>query len=130
MAAGQALGVDLVGEVEVADVADDLDVIEGQGDDVAAEVEQIDQAGADKAGGGEVAGKDVAEEAADENFFSRVGWGAGHGLQTAPPCRLRRRQGWRTRHCRTARATGHEKGANSAGRAVCVMLKWSVAPSC
>ena len=51
-AAGEAFGVDGVGEVEVADVADDLDVIQSKGDDAAGEVEEIEAAVADEAGHG------------------------------------------------------------------------------
>jgi len=41
-AAGEALGVDGVGEVEVADVANGLDVAERQGDESARKVEEVD----------------------------------------------------------------------------------------
>ncbi len=56
-AAGEALGVGGVVEVEVADVADVLYVVEGKGDDSAAEVEQIDGVVADEAGERQVAGE-------------------------------------------------------------------------
>ncbi len=75
-AAGEAFGVDGVGEVEVADVADVLDVVEKKGDDAAAEIEEVDGAVADEAGEGQVAGEGFSGEAADDDLFV----GGRHGL--------------------------------------------------
>jgi hypothetical protein len=68
-ATGEALGVDGIGEVEVADVADGLDVVERQGDEAAGEVEQIDRVMAHKGGLRQVSGEDVSGEAANEDLF-------------------------------------------------------------
>ena len=70
-AAGEALGVDRVGEVEVADVAYGLDVLERQGDESAGEVEEVDCVVAHEGGLGQVARECVTGESADEDLF----WG-------------------------------------------------------
>ena len=86
-AAGEALGVEGVAEVKVADVADVLDVAEEKGDDAATEVEEIERwlrDAAQEAGEREVAGEGFAGEAADDDLFvrgghvlvDRTGWGA------------------------------------------------------
>ena len=79
-AAGEALGVGGVREVEVADVADGLDVVEGQGDDAAGEVEEIERAGVDEGGVREIAGEGVSGEAAHDDLFARGGHGGRAGL--------------------------------------------------
>lgn len=76
-AAGEALGVDGVGEVEVADVADVLDVVEGEGDDPAAEVEEVYGFVADEGREGKVSGEDVSREAAHEYLFVSGGHRSG-----------------------------------------------------
>jgi hypothetical protein len=70
-AASEALGVDGVREVEVADIANGLDVVERQGDEAAGEVEEVDCVVAHEGGLGQIAGEGVTGEAADENLF----WG-------------------------------------------------------
>src|ERR1019366_3135170 len=88
-AASKALGVDGVGEVEVADVADGLDVAEGQGEDAAAQVEEIDRVIADEGDVGQVAGECVPGETPDDDFLTRVGHGVfpsgrlSHGAKVA-----------------------------------------------
>jgi len=74
-AADEALGVDGIREVEVADVADGLDIGEGQGEDAAAEVEQVEGVIANEGGCGEIAGKGVSGESPDDDLFARVGHG-------------------------------------------------------
>jgi hypothetical protein len=59
-AAGETLGVDRVGEVEFANVADGFDVGERQGKDAAAEVEEVERVIADEGGGREVAVEGVS----------------------------------------------------------------------
>ena len=68
-AAGEALGVERVGEVEVADVAYGLDVVERQGDESAGEVEEVDCVVAHEGGLGQVAGEGVTGESSDEDLF-------------------------------------------------------------
>ena len=68
-AAGKALWIDGVGEVEVADVADSFDVVEGQGDEAAGEVEEVDRIMAHKGRLRQIAGEGVSGEASNEDFF-------------------------------------------------------------
>ncbi len=75
--AGEALGVDGVGEVEVADVADGLDVVDWQGDNATREIEEADRTIAREGGLGQVAGEYVCCKAAYEDFFRRIGHGLG-----------------------------------------------------
>ena len=75
--AGEALGVGWVVEVEVANVADVLDLGEWDGGDAAGEIEEVDDtvsvrgAGADEAGQGEIAREGVSEKAANDDLFVR-----------------------------------------------------------
>lgn len=69
-AAGQALGVDGVGEVEVADEADVLDVIEGERQDSASEVEQLHSTGVHESSAGKVSGHGIAREAPNQDLFA------------------------------------------------------------
>jgi hypothetical protein len=68
--ASEPFGVDCVREIEVADVADVLDLADKKRDDVAAEVEEIDGAAANEGGQREVAGEDFSGEAAHDDFFA------------------------------------------------------------
>lgn len=77
-AASEALWVDRVIQVEVADVADVLDVTEKQRDNAAAEIEQIDRwlgggAIAKETGERKIARESFAGEAADDDLFVRGG---------------------------------------------------------
>jgi hypothetical protein len=72
---GQAFGIEGVGEVEIANVADESNVVERDGDDAAVEVEELDGGVADEGGEGEVAGEDFTAGAPDDNFFVRGGHG-------------------------------------------------------
>jgi len=78
-AAGEALGVEVVAEVEVADVADVLDVVEGDGLDAAFEIKEIEDTGrglgADESGERKIAREGGAYEASDDDFLP----GGGHG---------------------------------------------------
>jgi hypothetical protein len=69
-AAGEAFGVGGVGEVEVADVADGLDVVQRQGEDSAGEVEQVDGVVAHETGVGEVSGEGVSGESPNDGFLA------------------------------------------------------------
>ena len=79
-AADETFGIGGVAEVEVANVADVLDIIERKGDDVTGEIEEVDCASRgwvpNKTGGGQVAGKSVSDEAAHDYLFAGGGhWG-------------------------------------------------------
>jgi hypothetical protein len=78
--AGETLGVGGVGEIEVADVADVLYIVDEEGDNAAFEIEEVDdalgRAVADECGERQVAGEGVASEAADDDLFV----GGGHGI--------------------------------------------------
>ena len=88
-AAGEALGVLRVGEVEVANVADGLDVVEGQGEDAAGEVEEVDRVVANDGAVGQIAGKVSPEKRMTITFLRefdmRSGrWGRlSHGAKRA-----------------------------------------------
>ncbi len=82
-AAGEALGVFVVAAVEVADEADELDLVEGELEAAAVEVEEIEGeawgggrflggglAGTDETSGCEVARQEVAGEVADDDLFA------------------------------------------------------------
>ncbi len=68
-AAGEALGVDGVVEVELANVADVLNVVEEERDDAAGEVEEVDRAAADEGGERQIAREGFAGEATDDDLF-------------------------------------------------------------
>jgi hypothetical protein len=80
-AAGEAFGVNGIGEVEVADVAYVFYVIDKKWDNAAAEIEEVKGvlggSVAHKAGQRQVAGKGFASEAAYDDFFV----GGGHGTR-------------------------------------------------
>jgi hypothetical protein len=88
--AGQAFGVGGVGEVEVANIADQLDVVEGKGDDSSAKVEKVDGRLMDEASVGKVSGKAIAGVTSHEDFFA----GTGHWSAVLGDCRT----AWRTCH--------------------------------
>ena len=74
-AAGEALGVDWIGEIEVADEVDNLDVVDRQGDNASAEVEEIDGLGVDEVSVGEIAGEGISGKTPDDDLFAGVGHG-------------------------------------------------------
>lgn len=100
-AAGEALGVDGVAEVEIADVADHFYIVQGERDDAPAEVEKVEvwtcRVDADERAHGQIAGDAIAGEAADYDFFL----GAGHTFV-----------GRMLDHSRTMRHLHREKAAN------------------
>jgi hypothetical protein len=70
--AAEALWVLGVVEVEVADVGDELDLGEGDGQDAAFEVEELKRgsAGGEEVGGGEIARQEGVVQAAEDDFFA------------------------------------------------------------
>ena len=75
-APGKALRVHRIVEVEVANVADVLDVIENKRDDPSGEVEEIDRPVAYEGRERQIPGKCFASGAADDDLFV----GGGHGV--------------------------------------------------
>jgi hypothetical protein len=69
--AGEALGVDGVGQIEVPHVADEFDIREGNGENATGEVQEMDGAMGDKGGDREISGQDIAKEAADDDLLMR-----------------------------------------------------------
>jgi hypothetical protein len=82
-AADEALGVEGVSQVEVADVANVFYVVEEKGDDSAAEIKEVDGFVVDESRDGQVAWKGLSRESAHDDLFS----GSGHVLAD---CRMRR----------------------------------------
>ena len=68
-AAGEALGVGGVGQIEVADVADVLYIGGIKHDDSPAKVQQVDSAAAHKRRQGEVAREDLPGKTPNDNLF-------------------------------------------------------------
>ena len=74
-AAGEAFGVDIIGEVEVAYIADVFDVADKKWNDSTVEIEQAETFIVDKVGDREIAREGFAGETAYDDLFV----GGGHG---------------------------------------------------
>ena len=81
--AGEPFGVEGVGEIEVADVADVLYIAERKDDDSAAEIKEVDDLVVDEGRDGQIAGKGLSCESAHDNLFA----GRGHSLEDCHMCR-------------------------------------------
>lgn len=88
-AAGEALGVGAVAEIEVADVADVLNVVEEEGKNPTFKVQELQAAVTHKSGQRKVAGEDFSREAPDDDFFvgRRHGWRRIRGIVACAECK-------------------------------------------
>jgi hypothetical protein len=71
--ASEPLGVEGVGQIEVADVADVLYIVEGKRDDSAAEIKKVDNLVVDESRDGQIAGKGLSCGSAHDDLFARGG---------------------------------------------------------